>query len=219
LLVALSKELKVRKGKSKVKKPEPVPKPQIKARRNSEIPKPPDPNSESIKWAIVELTSTGEKEKNLSLVIKSIRHLLKSKVEVFIPSVSQKVRDESHIMPYLEGYIFVRHTEGTNYSRVQDTMYFRSVLSRPVDSARKRILCLLDDKDLDRTRDGMKKVGSGVFKENENVKIVRGNYKNLIAQVIQSYEDGQHVQVYVKLSSKQLLLDFPVSYLVKHEVE
>lgn len=208
MLVALLKGSKARVKKTKVKS---ISKPLSEA--------PEEPRNEPSKWAIVELTSAGEKEKKLSLLIKSIRHLLKNKVDVFIPSISQKVRDESHIMPYLEGYVFVKHREGMNYSRVQDTMYFKSVLSKSTDGTRKRVLCLLEDKDLDQTRDGMKKAGNGFFKENESVKIIRGNYKNLIGQIIQSYEDGQHVQVYVKLASKQILLDFPVSYLVKHEVE
>lgn len=169
-------------------------------------------------WVIVELTPTGEREKNLESIRKNARKILNDKtVEVFIPSVVQKVREEFHILPFMEGYIFILHKPGLNFMRLQETNYFRSVLTRPVfDGKRRRqTLSFLSDKDLDKLRSGMQNVVKSGFSEGDIVKVVRGNYKNLKAEVIQAYEDGQHVQVYVNLASKKILLDFPASYLVK----
>ena len=169
-------------------------------------------------WVVVELTPTGEREKNLESIRKNARKILNDKtIEVFIPSVVQKVRDEFHILPFMEGYVFILHKPGLNFMRLQETNYFRSVLTKPVfDGKRKRYtLSFLSDKDLDKLRSGMQNVVKSGFSEGDIVKVVRGNYKNLKAEVIQAYEDGQHVQVYVNLASKKILLDFPASYLVK----
>lgn len=169
-------------------------------------------------WVIVELTPTGEREKNLESIRKNIHKIMRDKtLEVFIPSVVQKVRDEFHILPFMEGYIFVGHKPDLNFMKLQETNYFRAVLTRPVfDGKRRRqTLSFLKDRDLDKMRAGMQKAARSGFSEGDVVKVIRGNYKNLKAEVIQSYEDGQNVQVYVNLASKKVLLDFPASYLIK----
>jgi transcription antitermination factor NusG len=175
-------------------------------------------NLSSKKWVCVELTHAGEKEKNLSLITKSARRILKNKeVEVFIPAVTQKVRDESSILSFMEGYVFIAYQDNILYTKLQETNYFRSVLTKPVYEGRRkrRVLSLLDDSELRPMRKGMESLNRGDFKPGDSVKVKKGNYKNLNAEVIIVFEDEQIVQVYVELRSKKILLDFPASYLSK----
>lgn len=172
-------------------------------------------NSHSGKWVIVQLTSLGEREKNIQLIIRSVHRILGKPLEVFVPAVSQKVRDESQTMFFMDGYVFVSHVENVPYLKLADTTYFSSVLIQSVivDGVRKRTFSLLDDKDIAPMKAGMQKLKLGSFKEGQSVKIVKGNFKNLQAEISYVHEDGEHAQVHVKLRSKPILIDFPVSYL------
>ncbi len=188
-------------------------------KKNSQTPSSKDLNPTiSRKWVCVELSLTGEKEKNLDLVVRSARRILKnSKVEVFIPAISQQVRDESSVLSFMEGYIFIEHSSNLIYTRLQETTYFKSILMRQVFDGRRRIkeLSLLRDKDLSVMRDGVETLNKGDFRSGEAIKIIKGNYKNLEAEIVQIYEDGKTIQVYVGLRSKKILLDFPASYMVR----
>lgn len=195
----------------------PLPKPPPKAKASPRLPAdavsvPPPPPS---KWVIVQLTTAGEREKDLALLTRSVQRILGRKQDVFIPAVSQKVRDESHTMFYMDGYVFVRHDEGVPYLRLQETTYFNHVLTKPGPDRGRRIFCLLDDRDLAPMRRGMQDMKLGEYSEGQKVKIIKGNYKNLQAVISYAHDDGEHVQVYVDLSSKKILMDFPTSYLVK----
>ena len=95
------------------------------------------------KWVVVQLSSLGEREKNIDLIKRAVKHLL-GPVEMFIPAIVQKVREESHTMVYMDGYVFVRFQEGMNYLKLQDTTYFKSVLCASSGGGRKSY-CLLDD--------------------------------------------------------------------------
>jgi transcription antitermination factor NusG len=173
------------------------------------------------KWVIVQLTPLGEREKNLALIVRSAQRILGKTLDVFVPAVSQKVRDESQTMFYMDGYVFVRHEEGVNYLKLADTTYFNCVLSQTsvVNGERRKIYSLLNDKDIAPMRVGMQGLKLGVYKEGQKVKITKGNFKNLQAEISYVHEDGEHAQVYVKLRSKPILMDFPVSYFKKMEDE
>lgn len=175
------------------------------------------------KWVIVELSHAGEKEKDLNSIRRSARKILKSKdIDIFIPAITQVVREESHILAYMEGYIFILYDESISYLRLQETVYFKSVLTRPVVYNRYRnrqILSLLSDRELNPMRDGVERLNVRDFSPGEQIKIIKGNYRNLKAEVIQVYEDKKLVQVYVSLKSKQILLDFPSSYLERIPVK
>jgi transcription antitermination factor NusG len=174
------------------------------------------------KWVVIELTFAGEREKDLNALKASAQKLLNCKSEVFIPAIFQKVRNESHTIFYLDGYMFIKYEEGVNYLKLQETTYFKSILHKVVrdeyDKSKKRImLTLLDDSDLNSMRSGMKKLQIASFQENDDVKIIQGEYKGLQAKVIYLHENGETVQVKVDLRSKKILFDFPSSYLMKME--
>lgn len=167
------------------------------------------------KWVIVQLTHFGEREKNIQSIVRNVNRILGKPVDVFVPAVSQKVRDESQTMFYMDGYIFIRYEENINYLKLNDTVYFNSVLTQIsfVDGERKKTYSLLDDKQISPMRVGVQNLKIGVFKEDQTVKIMKGKFKGLQAVVSYMHEDSEHTQVYIKLRSKLILMDFPTSYI------
>lgn len=182
-------------------------------------PSAPSPPSALRKWVIVQLSSTGEREKSIPAIIRAARQILGDKtIEVCVPAVSQKVRDDSNTMFYWDGYVFIQHVEGRPYLRLNETMYFQSVLCQPgynSGGGRQRSFSFLTDKDLEPMRRGLENMKLGEFSEDDDVKIVKGQFKNLIGKVSFVHDGGENVQVYVGLRSKQMLIDFPSSYLIK----
>lgn len=161
-------------------------------------------------WIIVELTSIGEKETNLDNFRKSVYKLLGRKdLEVFIPAVSHKVRDEQQTFVYMEGYIFVEYNPEVPYLKLKDTTFFKDVLCEK--RGRKIKYSVLKDSELDSTREGLKKFKVHRFEEGQRVRVVKGNYKNLKGTVTELYDDI--IQIIVQLRSKKLLVEFPPTYL------
>lgn len=176
------------------------------------------PASPGSKWVIAQLSSLGEREKNIGLIMRSARQLLGRKdIEIFIPAISQTVREESQTLFYLDGYVFIKYIENVPYMKLHETTYFSTALSKimHVNGERKRVFSLLDDKDLEPMRRGMEALRVGVFKENDDVKVIKGTFKGLLGKVSFMHESGEHVQVHIELRSKPQLIDFPASYLTK----
>lgn len=171
---------------------------------------PPD----SPKWVVVQLSPMGEKEKNLEMIKKSARQILKSDIEMFIPAISQKVRNESQTVFFMDGYVFIRHVDGHPYHRLNETTYFLSVLSK-ISSDKKRVYSLLDDKALNPMRSGVQNMRMNKFVEDESVKVIKGNFRNLIGKIISVSDGGENVQVSIDLRSKKMIIDFPASYLMR----
>ena len=178
----------------------------------------PPPAPASKKWVIIQLSPMGEREKNLELIKRAANKLLGRPVDVFVPAISQKVREESQTLFYMDGYVFVEYIEGITYNRLQDTQYFNTVLTQNSSSGdRRKVYSLLDDKELAPMRKGMQNLKIVPFEEKQKVRIIQGHYKNLIAEVSFVHEGGETVQVYVNMRSKKVLMDFPASYLQKAE--
>lgn len=167
-------------------------------------------------WVIIQLSPTGEREKDLPTIVRAAQRGLGRPVEVFVPAISQKVRDESQTLFYMDGYVFIRFEEGVNYNKLQDTTYFGSVLTQPGPS-RSKVYAMLQDKQLDPMRAGMDQMKVGGFAEKDPVRIIQGNFKNLRAEVSYVHDGGEVVQVFVSMRSKKVLMDFPASYLQKIE--
>ncbi len=133
-----------------------------------------------------------------------------------VPAVSQKVREDSHTMFFWDGYIFVAHIEGLPYLRMNETTYFQNVLVKPgIVKGKQRSFSFLDDSELEPMRRGLEQMKMGQFQEDDEVKIIKGEYKNLVGVISCVYEDGESVQVYIALRSKKILMDFPASCLVR----
>lgn len=194
------------KGSGRKQAPKAIPKVILKA-----------PPEAPPKWVVVQLTSLGEREKNIDVISRAVRRLL-GDIEVFVPAVVQKVREESHTMVYMDGYVFVRFIEGVNYLKLQETTFFKCVLCTPGGNGR-RTYHLLDNFVLDKMRDGVKslKAQSADYGIGQDVRITKGTLKGLRGKVMLVYEDGKKIQVHVPLASKPVLIEFPPTHLEKAE--
>ena len=189
------------------------------------IPKKKDDSTEPTKWVVVQLTSVGEREKNIQTIVRSVHQILRrNDIEVFVPAINQKGQDDSLTTWYEDGYIFIKFDPTIAYHKLSETNYFSNVLStiKHVDGEKRRVYSILTDKDLTGMRSGMQelKTTSSKFKKDQEVKIMKGNFRDLLGKVSAIYEDGEKVQVFVKLASINgggIFLDFPASYLTKIE--
>jgi transcription antitermination factor NusG len=157
----------------------------------------------------------GEREKDVSVLSKSVHRILGRRLEVFIPAVTQKFMSEQETTFYMDGYVFVLFEEGVNYLKLQDTTYFSSVLirSRSLSASRRPEYSLLQDSDLDPMRAGMKSLLRFSFQVGDPVKLVSGQYKGLSGVVRLVYDGGEKVQISVPTGSKPILMDCPTSML------
>lgn len=164
------------------------------------------------KWVVVQLSPTGEKEKDLSILERSVRRYL-GKLEVFVPATKQitkdGVRDDSSTMFYMDGYIFVEFVEGINYGKLTDTTYFLSVLTT------NRKYHLLDDSVLSPMRAGVQQLKIRSFQKGDFVKVIHGSFKNLVGSVVMIDDVGEKVTVSSNTSSKPVLMEYHASYLQK----
>lgn len=173
------------------------------------------------KWVIIELSVVGEKEKDLSVIKKSVKRIL-GDLDVFIPAVSENVRGERHTMFYMDGYIFVEYKSVVNYSKVNDTTYFRTVIYNPpvhgVKGSRKTFHTM-DDLHLEPIRKGSEQMKLGNLKPGDVVKVIKGTYKNLEGKITEVYESNETAQIFVDLRSRKSFIDFPISHLEKVQVQ
>lgn len=162
------------------------------------------------RWVVVQLSQNGEHETNLTSITKSVERLLKRKLETFIPATTQKVRSDQQTIFYMDGYIFVEYYDGVPYHRLNQTTYFESIVSFGRDR-----LNLVHDRDIAPLRKGVDSLKVGLFKIGDEVKVIKGTFKNLTGTVSAVYDGGEQIQLNVKLSSKPMLIDYPSSYVVK----
>lgn len=171
---------------------------------------PKDSQSNPKKWVVVQLSSSAEKEKNLSVFQRSVKRILGKDLNVFVPAANLSAREDNHIMFYMDGYVFIEHMPGVNYNKLNETTYFANVLTHP-----KTGVCLINDSEIDVMRKGIESMKVGRFALNDEVRVIRGSYKNMIGRVSNVYEGGEFIQIDVGLLSKPLLIDYPANYLTK----
>lgn len=165
----------------------------------------------------VELSSTGEREENLPLIISSARKILgRPDIKVFVPAFSQKrMIDDSCTMFYMDGYAFVEFRPDIQYLKLRDTTFFRDVLCQPgPKGGYGPKYSLIENKDLNPLRVGMQELKTRGFSIGDPVIVVRGFHKNLLGKVSMIHEGSEKVQIHIAhLSSKPLMMDFPVTFL------
>jgi transcription antitermination factor NusG len=165
---------------------------------------------------VVELSSLGEKEENVSVLAASVRRIVGKPVEVFVPAVSQKGVGEFNTTFYMDGYAFVEFKPDINYLKLRETTYFRDVLCASGSKNTDPKYSLIDDKELNPVRAGMDEFKKRPFEVGDPVVVVQGFHKNLRGLVSLIYEEDDRVQINIShLDSKRLLMDFPMTFLEK----
>ena len=168
------------------------------------------PNRDGKKWVVVQLSPSAEKEKNLSVFQRSVKRYLKKDLEVFVPAANLAAREDNHVMFYMDGYIFIEYADGVDYSKLNETVYFANVLTQGRSG-----VCCINDSEIQIMRKGVESMKVGKFAKNDEVKVLKGSFKNLTGRVSEVYDGGEFVQIDVGLLSKPLLIDYPANYLVK----
>jgi len=162
------------------------------------------------RWVIIQITPLAEKEKKLERITRSVHRILKSTPEVFIPAANQKVRDDNQVLFYMDGYLFVEFVPSLNYNKLNGTAYFEMALHH-----KKTGFYTIPDSDIDPMRVGVSNLMHSTFKIGESVKVLKGTFKNLTGVISAVYDNGDNVQINLKLASKPVLIDYPASYLEK----
>jgi transcription antitermination factor NusG len=166
------------------------------------------------KWVVVQLTSFAERERNVEAIKRAAKRIL-GDVEVLVPAVQEKAREEELTTFYMDGYIFIKYQEKINYMKLSDTPYFKTVLINPPRSGNSNPYQLIDDKILNPVRSGMKEITKSSFKVAQRVQVIKGTYKNMDGVVVAVFPEKDQVQIRVPLRSKPLLVNFPASFLEK----
>lgn len=168
------------------------------------------PTDSDKRWVIIQITSLAEKEKNLDRIVRSVHRILKSPLSVFIPAANQKVREDNQIIYYLDGYLFIEYNVKINYNKLNGSPYFEMALFN-----KRTGYYTIPDSDVEPLRQGVAKLTVRGLEVGDEVKVLKGTFKNLTGQVSAVYDKGENVQINLKLASKPVLIDYPASYLVK----
>lgn len=162
------------------------------------------------RWVVVQLTSSAEREKNLKNIERAVHKTLRKILNVFIPASSQKAREDTQVIFFLDGYIFIEFAPGINYLKLNNTHFFEMVLNH-----NKTGYHLLKDVDLAPIWSGVENLKIVPFSIGDLVKVKKGSFKNLTGSISHISEDGEKIQINLKLASKPVLIEYPASYLEK----
>jgi transcription antitermination factor NusG len=184
--------------------------------RSVDLPPAPSSISEPRKWVAVELTSLGEKEKQVNIFAAAVKKLLGRPLEVFVPAISQSGIEATFTTFYMDGYVFIEYVVGVNYLRLRETAYFREVLCGPGSRHSGPKYSLIEDKDLNPVRSGMDALKKKPFSVGDPVMVTQGFYRNLRGTVSLVYEDSDKIQIHInQLDSKPLMMEFPNTCIEK----
>lgn len=156
----------------------------------------------------------GEKETNLKAIASAARRILcNPHLEVFVPAISQDVRQDSHTMFYMEGYAFVQYAPGVSYSKLRETTYFKDVLRQPGSGG--PTFAQLPDSKIQEMRAGMEKMKKADFEVGDQVRVIRGEFRNMYGVVTEVFPEKQHLMISNNLGSKPMLIEYPFSFIKK----
>jgi hypothetical protein len=163
------------------------------------------------KWVVVELTHSGEQEKDSRTLTRAIHRMLGRPLNVFVPSLSTDVREDSQILVYMDGYIFIEYQEGVQYMRLRDTSYFNEVLCASRGSA--PVYSLIEDDQLNGIKKDMESIRNVEFELDDPVVVKSGTNRGMRGVVMDV--QGDEITVKHPTRSKPCLLSYKSTYLTK----
>lgn len=166
-------------------------------------------------WVVVQLSSSGEKEKDIDLIYKSIYIALGYKVDIFIPAVVQKAHEDSQTLRYMEGYVFIKYSPSIHYGKLNDRGFFSKVLCSFDSKKNKRSYHLLNNDVIDVMKKAVQDLKIREYVENDKVRVINGTYKNMTGVIGGVDYDKSIASVIFNFRSKKSIIEFPFSYLEK----
>ncbi len=167
-------------------------------------------------WVVVELTHSGEQEKDSKTLTRAIHRILGRPLRVFVPSLSTDVRSDSQVLVYMDGYVFIEYQEGIQYMRLRDTSYFNEVLCSSKGSSSRGtspMYALVGDDKLDSIRKDMESIRNVEFELDDNVIVKSGTNRGMRGIVMDV--QGDEITVKHPTRSKPCLLSYKSTYLTK----
>lgn len=163
-------------------------------------------------WAVVSLTPAGEAAVLKGLIEEKIRKEmgLPTDHEVFVPALP--ARKESAAVVLMPGYVFIRSgLAEASYFRLERARcgFFDTVSSRRVRGL--RVLLTVKNHKVEELKESLRSLNSGIFREGEEVKVVRGVLEGLSGTVVD--RRGSEVGVVFKFRSLETIRYFPVEHL------
>ncbi len=158
---------------------------------------------------MVELTHAGEQEKNSEVLTRAVQRLLGSKLKVFVPSLSTDVRQDSQILVYMDGYVFVEYMEGVQYMKLRDTSYFNDVLCSSRGSS--PVYSLVHDEQINGIKKDMESIRNADFELDDEVIVKSGTNRGLRGTVFDVQGDDITVKHHTR--SKPCILSYKSTYL------
>jgi len=160
---------------------------------------------------VVELTHAGEQEKNSQTLTKAVQRLLGRPLAVFVPSLSTDVREDSQILVYMDGYVFVEFYEDIQYTRLRDTSYFNEVLCSSPAKGGPPVYSLIEDDRLNVIKKDMESIRVAEFAAGDPVKVKSGTNRGLPGIVLGVEDDVVTVQHLAR--SKPVIADYRTTFL------
>jgi len=157
-------------------------------------------------WLVLELNSRGEGE-DPDVIRRSIRGVVRQ-AEVFVPASVTEMGGDKVVRYLIEGYAFIRTDPDRSpsvYKRLEGTKYVQSIL---VDAVRKSF-ATISDAEVEAMRERILAEADQGIRVGDEVMILSGPYKDIMASVIEDISEEGQVQVYVRLRSKQAVLTLP----------
>ncbi len=164
------------------------------------------------RWVVVGLTHAGEQEKDSKILARSVQRILGRPLAVFVPSLSTDVRDDSQVLVYMDGYVFIEFFEGVQYIRLRETSYFNEVLC---SSSRSHapVYSLIDDSEVTGIKENMESIRDVDFEEGMPVRVKSGTNRGLPGVVVMV--EGDVITVQHQTRSKPVIAEYKSTYLEK----
>ena len=160
---------------------------------------------------MVELTHAGEQEKDSAVLTRAVQRILGTSLRVFVPSLSTDVRQDSQILVYMDGYVFVEYREGVQYMKLRDTSYFNEVLCSSRGSS--PVYSLVLDAQINGIKKDMESIRNADFELDMEVVVKSGTNRGLRGIVYDV--QGDDITVKHPTRSKPCLLTYKSTYLEK----
>jgi transcription antitermination factor NusG len=173
--------------------------------------RPASEGASEVRWVVVELTHAGEQEKKSEVLTRAVQRILGSRLRVFVPSLSTDVRQDSQILVYMDGYVFVEYLDGVQYMKLRDTSYFNDVLCSSKGSS--PVYSLIRDEEINGIKKDMESIRDADFDLDDRVVVKSGTNRGLSGTVLDV--DGDNITVKHHTRSKPCILTYKSTYLEK----
>jgi len=155
------------------------------------------------------------KNMDINIIRENIYKKIGRSCEVFIPAVTSSIRDTHRTIYYIDGYMFIEYKHDINYNKILEYEVVEHILT----DLGTRNYSFISDKEIQKMKEEMdiKIKNINRILAGDEVVVVSGTYKNI--QGIVTKIDGDTAYVEISLRSGDRIIDFPLNYLTKYDIQ